>query len=174
LVTVPFDWTYFREYGPKPLLLLLQGFAFTLLALGLTMAIVAPAVLAIEVGEWLTSSEWPVFTVSDGLGMFGLERETPETDADRFVDTLLAVPFSVALFLTGVFAALTGLNIGDWGAGLPLPTPFAGCRTGPRPRRCGARRVELRQLGYEAGFWSGLTLLCGLPLLLLVRVTVPL
>jgi hypothetical protein len=30
-------------------------------------------------------------------------------------------------------------------------------------------RVELRQLGYEAGFWAGLTLICGLPLLLLVR-----
>lgn len=30
-------------------------------------------------------------------------------------------------------------------------------------------RVAVRQLGYEAGFWSGLTLLCGLPLLLLAR-----
>ena len=34
-------------------------------------------------------------------------------------------------------------------------------------------RVELRQLGYEAGFWSGLTLLCGLPLLLLARLAAP-
>lgn len=109
---------------PKPLLQLLQVCAVALVAIGLAAAIVAPAVLAIEIGEWLTSSEWPGLTVSDGLGLFGLEQEAAETDADRLVDMLLAVPLSAALFLTGVFAALTGLNIGDWGAGRSFRRQF--------------------------------------------------
>jgi hypothetical protein len=109
---------------PKPLLQLLQLCAVALVLLGLVAAVVAPAVLAIEFGEWVTSSEWPGFTVSDGLSLFGLEQQVAETDADRLVDMLLAVPLSAALFFTGVFAALTGLNIGDWGGGRSFRRQF--------------------------------------------------
>jgi uncharacterized membrane protein len=63
----------------------------------------------------LTGSEWSGLTVADGLAIFGIEHETPEDQSQRMLDLLMAPPLLVALFLTGFFSILAGINFGKRG-----------------------------------------------------------
>jgi hypothetical protein len=94
---------------------LIQGIADVLLLCGLIVAAGAPLILAIEVFEWVTTHEWPGLTVADGLSLFGIEHETPENEAQRLIDLLMAIPLVIALFLTGISAFMIGIKFGDWG-----------------------------------------------------------
>lgn len=87
-----------------------------LMLAGLAAAMAAPLILFIEAHEWLFSREWPGLTLADGLALFGIEHEIPETDSQRAVDVAMAAPLSVALFLTGVSMFLTGASLGSWEA----------------------------------------------------------
>jgi hypothetical protein len=94
----------------------LQLLAEIMIILGVLATAVAPMVLAIEIGEWLSSSEWPGWSVEDGLGLFGIERgEIAETPAQRLLDVLMAIPLTVAVFMIGINLFLGGLKLGDWG-----------------------------------------------------------
>ena len=94
----------------------IQLIAEIMIVLGVIATAVAPIVLAIEVGEWLLSREWPGWSVEDGLGLFGIERgEVSETPAQRLIDVFLAIPLTVALFMIGINLFLGGLKLGDWG-----------------------------------------------------------
>lgn len=90
-----------------------DGLAFLLMAAGAGGAALALLVLFVETFEWMTRSEWPGLTLADGLGLFGVRHEIPETDSQRLNDVLLAVPLTIALFLTGTFTFLAGATIGD-------------------------------------------------------------
>lgn len=90
-----------------------DALAHFLMVGGLFAACIAFLVLAVEIFEWGTSSEWPGLTVADGMALFGLERDAAETDQQRLSDLLLAVPLTVALFFAGIFMFLTGVNLGD-------------------------------------------------------------
>ncbi len=90
-----------------------DAIAHFLMVGGLIAACVAPLVLGIECYEWLTSREWPGLTVADGLSLFGLERAGAETEPQRLVDLLLAVPLTIGLFCVGLFMFLTGVNLGN-------------------------------------------------------------
>ena len=93
----------------------LDRLAEVLIMAGVVLSATAPFVLAIEISEWLTNMEWPGWSVEDGLGLFGIDRgETPETAAQQLVDVLMAVPLTLALFLTGVAMFMLGIRIGDW------------------------------------------------------------
>lgn len=93
----------------------LKATAEAMIALGILAISVAPVVLAIELGEWLTSQEWPGWSVEDGLGLFGIERgETAETSAQRWLDVVLAVPLTLALFMVGVNLLIGGFKLGEW------------------------------------------------------------
>jgi hypothetical protein len=100
---------------PAPGRALIQGMADFMIVGGLIAATLAPLVLLVECFEWVTSSEWPGLTVADGLALFGLSRELPEDSAQRLIDLLFAIPLTLALFLTGLFTFLAGINLGDWG-----------------------------------------------------------
>ena len=93
---------------------LIQSFADFLIVGGLIAATVAPLVLLIEVVEWLTRSEWPGLTLADGLGLFGIVHETAETEAQRFVDVMMALPLTISLFFLGLSMFFGGLNLGEW------------------------------------------------------------
>lgn len=99
-----------------------QAFADWMIVGGIIATTVAPLILLIEIFEWLTRSEWPGLTVADGLSLFGLVHEAPETSMQRLVDLLMAIPLTIALFLVGVFMFLGGINIGDWGTKRDLET----------------------------------------------------
>lgn len=90
-----------------------EGLAFLLMLIGAAGAALAALVLFVEAFEWLTRSEWPGLTLADGLSIFGVAHEVPENAAQRLNDVLLAVPLTIALFLTGAFAFLVGATIGD-------------------------------------------------------------
>ena len=81
---------------------------------GFAAAALAPLILMIELVEWATSSEWPGLTLADGLSLFGIHHESAETEAQRLLDLLLAIPLTLALFMAGVSAFLLGANMGDW------------------------------------------------------------
>lgn len=102
---------------------LFDALAHLLMVGGLIAACIAPLVLAIECFEWFTSSEWPGLTVADGLALFGLERSAAETDPQRLLDLLLAVPLTVGLFCVGILMFLTGVNLGD-GNGRDMTAQF--------------------------------------------------
>ena len=88
--------------------------ALILMAAGLAAAAVAPVILFIEAFEWATRSEWPGLTLADGLGLFGVAHAAPETQSQRLVDLLFALPLSLALFLTGTFLFLAAAGLGSW------------------------------------------------------------
>ena len=73
-------------------------------------------IAVIECVEWLTGSEWPGLTVADGLVLFGVGHAAAESASERFVDMVLAIPLSLALFFVGLSAALTAISLGDWGS----------------------------------------------------------
>jgi hypothetical protein len=94
----------------------LQLLVEVMIVLGVLATAIAPVVLAIEIGEWLLSREWPGWSVEDGLGLFGIERgETAETPAQRLLDVVMAIPLTLALFMIGINLFLGGLKLGDWG-----------------------------------------------------------
>jgi hypothetical protein len=82
-------------------------------AAGATVMFLAVAVLLIECVEWLTSEEWPGLTLADGLSLFGVEHDAPESDRQRSVDVLLAIPLTLALFAGGFATMLAGTGIVD-------------------------------------------------------------
>ena len=90
-----------------------DGFAFLLMVAGTFAAALAVLVLFVEAFEWLTRSEWPGLTLADGLALFGIAHELPENETQRLNDVLLAVPLTIALFLTGTFMFLAGAGVGD-------------------------------------------------------------
>jgi hypothetical protein len=100
------------------------GFADILVVTGLVLAVLAPLILLVEGVEWLTGSEWPGLTVADGLSIFGIEHEAPENESQRLLDLLMAVPLSVALFLTGLSGLLAGINFGKRGLDRDLEAQF--------------------------------------------------
>ncbi len=83
---------------------------------GMIAAVAAPLILFIEAFEWLFSREWPGMTLADGLSLFGIYHEVPETAAQRAIDVAMAAPLAVALFLTGMSMFLVGINFGSWEA----------------------------------------------------------
>ena len=80
---------------------------------GCAMSGVAILVLVIESVEWLTSAEWPGLTLADGLSLFGVHHEAAESDHQRYIDLLLAVPLSMALFATGLVTIFAGISLVD-------------------------------------------------------------
>ncbi|MBO9519127.1 MAG: sulfotransferase domain-containing protein [Porphyrobacter sp.] len=94
----------------------MQLLAETLVVIGLAAALLAPAILAIEVGEWWLQREWDGHSLEDGLALFGVNRTGPvETPTERILDVFLALPLTLTLFVTGVFTLLSGVHLGDWG-----------------------------------------------------------
>lgn len=87
--------------------------ALAMVTIGILAANLAPLVLLIEFIEWLTSSEWPGLTLADGLALFGIVQDIPETDSQRLIDLALAVPLSLSLFAVGLFLCIAGFNLGD-------------------------------------------------------------
>jgi len=85
-----------------------------LMLAGAAAAAVAPFILFVELYEWLTSSEWPGLTLADGLSLFGVHHEFPETDAQRLDDVFLATPLTIALFATGASLFVVGAALGSW------------------------------------------------------------
>lgn len=80
-----------------------------LIVFGLMAVMLAPAILVIEIWEWARQGEWPGWSVEDGLGLFGIERgERSETAHQRLADVLIALPLTIALFVTGSLAILSG------------------------------------------------------------------
>ena len=123
----------------------LRLMAEAMIAIGILAMSVAPLVLAIELGEWLSSREWPGWSVEDGLGLFGIERgETAETPYQRGLDVLMAIPLTLALFMIGVNLFLGGFKLGEWEldrlrssaapAGLPSGWP---AKAAPAPTAAG-------------------------------------
>src|SRR5215210_4777776 len=100
--------TGFRRWGRIELLVP------CLMVTGLAAALIAPVILFIELFEWMTSSEWPGLTLADGLSVFGIVRDSTETESQRLDDLLMAVPLTVALFVTGVYLFLFGASLGRW------------------------------------------------------------
>lgn len=94
----------------------IQLAAESMVVLGLAAALLAPAILAIEVGEWWLELEWDGHSVEDGLALFGVDRAGPvETPTERVLDVLLALPLTVTLFVMGILSLLSGVHLGDWG-----------------------------------------------------------
>jgi hypothetical protein len=92
----------------------LRVVAEAMIAIGILAMSIAPIVLTIEVGEWLSNQEWPGWSVEDGLGLFGIERgETAETAYQRWLDVLMAVPLTLALFMIGANLLLGGFKLGE-------------------------------------------------------------
>ncbi|NWK95349.1 hypothetical protein DM806_06655 [Sphingobium lactosutens] len=113
-----------------------QLLAEAMIVIGLACMLIAPPILAIEVGEWLFQREWGGRSVEDGLALFGIDRPgTVESPTDRIVDVLLALPLTMTLFLTGLLILLAGVHFGDWGVqGVRLKKKLASRRNKP-PRR---------------------------------------
>src|SRR5215212_594914 len=97
-----------------------------LMVAGLAAALIAPVILFIELFEWMTSSEWPGLTLADGLSVFGIVRDATETDSQRLDDLLMAVPLTVALFVTGIYLFLFGASLGRWERERELCEEFRG------------------------------------------------
>lgn len=94
----------------------IQLLAETMVIIGLAAALLAPAILAIEVGEWWLQREWDGHSLEDGLALFGVDRTGPvETPTERILDVLLALPLTLTLFILGIFTLLSGVHLGDWG-----------------------------------------------------------
>ena len=105
---------------------LIQAVADLLMVGGLVAAAVAPLVLTVEVAEWALKSEWPGLTLADGLSLFGIVHEAAETEAQRLVDVLMALPLAIALFGSGIFMFLAGINFADWGTDRDLEARYLG------------------------------------------------
>ncbi|HUD93127.1 sulfotransferase domain-containing protein [Sphingobium sp.] len=128
-----------RSMGNGHANLAIQLLAEALVVFGLAAMLIAPPILAIEVGEWLFQREWEWGgrSVEDGLALFGIDRPgTIETPTDRIVDVLLALPLTMTLFMTGLMILLVGVHMGDWGVqGVRLKNSLAIRRRKSRHRR---------------------------------------
>lgn len=84
--------------------------------IGLAAMLIAPTILAIEVGEWLFRREWDGHSLEDGLALFGIDRVGPvETPTEQILDVFLALPLTIALFMNGLLIFLAAVHFGDWG-----------------------------------------------------------
>lgn len=81
---------------------------------GLILYTLAPLVLLIEAFEWLTGSEWPRHTIADGLALFGVIRDLPESETQRLLDLIMAIPLSISLFVVGFLLLMSGIRLGNW------------------------------------------------------------
>ncbi|WP_162249688.1 sulfotransferase domain-containing protein [Altererythrobacter sp. Root672] len=90
--------------------------AETMVIIGVAAALLAPAILAIELGEWWLQREWAEHSLGDGLALFGVDRTGHvETPTERILDVFLALPLTVTLFVVGILTLLSGVHLGDWG-----------------------------------------------------------
>jgi hypothetical protein len=93
---------------------LVQGFASFLIVGGLIFYTLAPLILLIEAFEWVTGSEWPGLTIADGLALFGVIRDLPESETQRLLDLIMAIPLSISLFVVGILLLMSGIWLGNW------------------------------------------------------------
>ena len=87
-----------------------------MVVIGLAAILIAPAIFAVEAGEWLFRLEWDGHSLEDGLALFGIDRVGPvETPAEQILDVLIAIPLTFMLFLAGISMFFTGIRYGQWG-----------------------------------------------------------
>ena len=46
-------------------------------------------------------------------GFIWIIRELPESESQRLIDLVMAIPLSTSLFVVGLLLMMTGLNLGD-------------------------------------------------------------
>lgn len=94
----------------------IQLLSEAMVIIGLAAMLIAPTILAIEVGEWLFRREWDGHSLEDGLALFGIDRVGPvETPTEQILDVFLALPLTIALFMNGLLIFLAAVHFGDWG-----------------------------------------------------------
>ena len=122
----------------------LQLLSEALVVIGIAAMLIAPPILAIEAGEWLFRREWDGHSLEDGLALFGIDRAGPvETPTERIVDVLLALPLTIALFMSGLLLLLMGVHFGDWGVpGVELKRKLA-----VRPSRFRQQEFARKSMG---------------------------
>ena len=102
--------------SPVPTSQAVQSVADGLIAIGVALTAIAPMVLAVELGEWLTNSEWPGWSLADGIAAIGLgDPQSHWTRAQQYVDIFTALPLALALFGGGILTFMSGIDLSEWG-----------------------------------------------------------
>lgn len=89
----------------------LEGMADGLIWAGVSLAALAPIVLAIELIEFVATGQWPGWSVEDGLLFVGLEEPLAHFSAVQFLfDIATDLPLAIGLYLGGLAIFLGALN----------------------------------------------------------------
>ncbi len=79
---------------------------------GISLAALAPIVLAIELVEWYVTGHWPGWSVEDGLLFVGLEQPLAHFSFVQFLlDLATDLPLAVGLYLFGLGIFLGAFNL---------------------------------------------------------------
>lgn len=80
--------------------------------LGVSLAVLAHLVLAIELVEWLLLGQWPGWSVEDGLLFVGLERPLAHFSIVQFAaDIATDLPLALGIYFGGLAFFFTALKL---------------------------------------------------------------
>jgi hypothetical protein len=85
-----------------------------LIRTGLTLAVLAPIVLVIEIVEWVLTGTWPGWSLEDGLLFVGIEAPLAYFDLTQFIlDLIIDLPLAIGLYLIGLLVFRLALDAVD-------------------------------------------------------------